>query len=171
MNPNEYSQELPCYPFAVKLDKCVGSCNTLNGLSYKVCVPNKTEDLNLTVFSIMKGINESKKLTKHISCESKCRFDRRKSNLNQLWNNGKCHVYEKDYTWNPATCSCSNGKYLASIMDDSVITCDEVIESYNEETKTVPTNLIKNATGKTKNFYNLLAFLLITIALLIAVSI
>ena len=32
---------------------------------------------------------------------------------------------------------CSeNGKYLASIMDDSVITCDEIIE----ETKTVPTN-------------------------------
>ena len=25
-------------------------------------------------------------------------------------------------------------------MDDSVITCDEIIESYNEETKTFPTN-------------------------------
>ena len=30
--PNEYSLELHCYPFAVKLDKCVGSCNTLNDL-------------------------------------------------------------------------------------------------------------------------------------------
>ena len=27
--------------------------------------------------------------------------------------------------------SCKNGKYLASIMDDSAIICDEVIESYN----------------------------------------
>ena len=26
---------------------CVPSCNTLNDLSNKVCVPNKTEDLNL----------------------------------------------------------------------------------------------------------------------------
>ena len=29
LHPNEYSEELPCYPFAVKLDRCVGSCNTL----------------------------------------------------------------------------------------------------------------------------------------------
>ena len=40
----------------------------------------------------------------------------------------KSHVYEKDYVWNPATCNCENGKCLASIMDDSVITCDEIIE-------------------------------------------
>ena len=50
--------------------------------------------------------------------------------------------------------------------------CDEVIESYNEETKTIPTNFNeKKATCKTQNFYILLAFLLITIALLIAVCI
>ena len=45
-----------------------------------------------------------------------------------------------DYVWNRTTCSCENGKYLASIMDDSVIMCDEIIESYNEGTKTVITN-------------------------------
>ena len=33
----------------------------------------------------------------------------------------KHHVSEKDYIWNPATWSCENGKYLASITDDSVI--------------------------------------------------
>ena len=47
--PNEYSQELHYYPFVVKLDRCVGSCNTLNDLSNKVCVPSKTEDLNLSM--------------------------------------------------------------------------------------------------------------------------
>ena len=46
----------------VKLDRCVGSCNTLNDLSNKVCIPNKTEDLNLSVFNIITGINESKVL-------------------------------------------------------------------------------------------------------------
>ena len=66
---------------------------------------------------------------------------------NQWWNNDKyqcdCkkfHVCEKDYVWNPDACNCENGKYLASIMDDSAIMCDEVIESYDEETKTVSTN-------------------------------
>ena len=35
LHPNEYSQESHYYPFTVKLDKCVGSCNTLNDLSNK----------------------------------------------------------------------------------------------------------------------------------------
>ena len=56
---NEYSQEFHYYPFSVKLDRCVGICNTLNGLSYKVCVPNKTEALNLSVFNMITVINES----------------------------------------------------------------------------------------------------------------
>ena len=30
--------------FAVKLDRCVESCNTYNYLSNKVCLPKKTED-------------------------------------------------------------------------------------------------------------------------------
>ena len=34
------------YPFAVKLGRYVGSCNTLIDLSNKVCVPIKIEDLN-----------------------------------------------------------------------------------------------------------------------------
>ena len=46
------------------------------------------------------------------------------------------YVCEKDYVWNAATYICENGKYLASSMDDSVITCVDVIESYDEEIKT-----------------------------------
>ena len=50
-------------------------------------------------------------------------------------------------------------------MDDSVILCDEFI--YTEETKTIP----KYVTFKTQNLSILLLFLLIAIALMIAVSI
>ena len=60
-----------------------GSCNTLNDLANKVCVSNKTEDLNLIVFNMITGINEWKKLTRHISCECKYKFDGRKCNPNQ----------------------------------------------------------------------------------------
>ena len=68
LHPNQYSQELR---FAVKLDRCVGSCNTLNDISNKECVPNKTDDLNINVSNMITGKNESKTLTKHISCEYK----------------------------------------------------------------------------------------------------
>ena len=83
LHPNEYSQEFHYYPFSVKFDRCVGSCNTLNDLSNKVCVPNKTAELNLSVYNIITGINELKTLTKHILCKCKCRFDGRKCNSNQ----------------------------------------------------------------------------------------
>ena len=72
---NECSQEFHCYPLTVKLDKRVGSCNTLNDLSNKVCIPNKTEDLNLSIFNMITGINESKTFKRHISCQCKCKFD------------------------------------------------------------------------------------------------
>ena len=41
LHPNEYTQKLCHYPFAVNLDRYVGSCNTFDDLSYKACVPNK----------------------------------------------------------------------------------------------------------------------------------
>ena len=83
-------QGLCYYLFVVNSDRWVGSCNTLNDLCNKVCVPNKTEDLSLNVFNMITGINESKILTKHVSCKCECKFDIRKSNSNQNWNNNKC---------------------------------------------------------------------------------
>ena len=103
-----------------------------------------------------------KTLAKHISCECKCRIDGEKCNSNQWQNNNKCrcectkiHECEKDYVWNPATCNCENGKYLANIIGDSTIICDEVME----EIKTIPTNFNeKKVTFITQSFYILLAF-------------
>ena len=80
-------------------------------MSNKVCVTNKTHDLNLSVFNIFMGINELKTLAKHISCECKCKFDG--------W---KCNRCER------RTHLANNGKYLASIIDNSVIKCDEIID-------------------------------------------
>ena len=74
---NEYSQVFLYYSFLVKLDRCAGSCNTLNDLSNKLYVPIKTEDLNLSVFNMITEINESKTLTKHISYECQSKFDGR----------------------------------------------------------------------------------------------
>ena len=115
------------------------------------------------------GINQSRTLPMHISCECKCKFDGRKYNLNQKWNNNKCwcdcknpkeRQCEKGYFWNPPKCSRENAKYAKSV-GDLVVICNEIIE----ETKTIPTK------STSTNFYILLAFLLITKALLIAISI
>ena len=122
------------------------------------------------MFNMITGINKSKTLTKHISYECKCNFYKTKWKSNQLPNNDECqyecikiHVCEKEYVWNPGTFNRENGKYLASIMDKTI--CDETIDvkvtNFNEQ----------NITCKTKRFYILIAFVLITIKLVIAVSI
>ena len=53
----------------------MGSCNIVNDLSNKACVPNKRGDLNLIVFNKITGINESAIVTKHTSYKCKCKFD------------------------------------------------------------------------------------------------
>ena len=160
LHPNEYAPWLRYYSFAVNLGRCVGICNTLDDLSNRVCVSNKTEYLNENVFNIVTGLNESEILTKHISYECECKFHGTKSNSNLTWNNNKCRCECKNIGWKilywiPSTCSCKND--LASIIDDSVITCEEIIKT----TKTVPTNFTeKEVTRRIKNFYILSAFLL-----------
>ena len=86
-------------------------------------------------------------MTKFISCEFKCKFDGKKH-----------HICEKDYIWNPSTFNFKNGIYLASIIDASLIMCDEIIDANaklnNKETKIAPTNFNEiNVTCKTQNFY------------------
>ena len=195
LHPNEYSQEFCYYPFAMNLDMCAGSCNTLDNLSSRVCILNETKHLNLHVFNIT-GVNESRTLTKHISCKYECKFDSKKCNSNQKWNNNKCQcecknpkehrVYKKNYIWNPARCSCKNGKSIGSVIDDSLVKCDEIIkETKTTLTKTIPTKTTPTKTIPTKstwtkttltkctstNYHILITFLLITIASLMAVSI
>ena len=63
----------------------------------------------------------------------------------------KHHVCGKDYIWSPSTSTCENGKYLESIIGDSIVICDGIIEvkkAFSTKTvlaksipiKTIPTN-------------------------------
>ena len=77
-------------------------------------------------FNMVTRINKSKTLAIHISCESKCRLDDKKCNLNQRWNNNKClfdcqnarkhHVRETDYV--ACACTCKKSKYSEIINRD-----------------------------------------------------
>ena len=58
LHPSENTLGLCLCLFAVGLGRREASCNTLNDLSNKVCVPNKTEDLNLSLFNMFTGIND-----------------------------------------------------------------------------------------------------------------
>ena len=100
------------------------------------------------------GINGSKTLAKHPSCECECTFDWRMFGIllhvagfqtffKRMW----MYIWLKN-VWNPATCSCENGQYLTSIMVDSEIMCDEIIESCEED---VDVETKSNQSVKRKN--------------------
>ena len=67
LNPDKYTQHSCYYPFMVRLNRYDGSYNTLDDLSSKICFLNKTENVNLYVFNMVTGKNESKTRTKNIS--------------------------------------------------------------------------------------------------------
>ena len=127
-------------------------------------------------------INELRILTRHISSKCECKFEccikceikKCRCGCKNPKEHRRC---EKSYFWNPAKGICKNRKYAEDIGDLEVM-CDEIIG----ETKTISTKISstkftstktvrKNSASITCSLYILLAVLLITIALLIAVSI
>ena len=41
LHPNEFNQKLHYYTFVVKLDNCIGSCNTLNNIEHVFKIKQK----------------------------------------------------------------------------------------------------------------------------------
>ena len=62
-------------------------------------------------------------------------------------------LLKKNHVWNRDRCICQNGTYLGSIIDDSVITFNEIME----ETKTVQTKTVSTKSTST-NFHSSLHF-------------
>ena len=129
-------EELHYYPLMVSLNRCNGSCNTHDDLSSRIWVPKETEDVNLSGFNMITRTNESKTLTKHISCDCKHKFDGRKCNSNQQWNK---HLHRRVYkTQQNITYMKKNifeilrrllDEHSKSIIGDSVITCNEITDA------------------------------------------
>ena len=123
--------ELNYYPFMISLYKCNGSCNAVDDLFTKICVPSKTKDVNVKEFNVTIRINKIKTLLKQISCDCKWKFNNTTFNSNQKWNNDtflceckKYCTYKEDYSWNLNPRICENSRHLKTIFYDSIIVCE-----------------------------------------------
>ena len=93
---------LKYYPHIITLVKCNGYYMDTILVKHQIEFGYQTKH-NMIIRKI-----EPKKLSKHIPCECKCKF--------QILNNNTCKnkkktVYEKGCIWNLATCSCENCRY------------------------------------------------------------
>ena len=57
---NEGIGEALFYPYNVLVNKCSGSCNTLNDPMARLCVPNIIKNINMKVYNFLMRLNETR---------------------------------------------------------------------------------------------------------------
>ena len=60
LDVNESVDEALFYPYNVLVNKCSGSCNTLDDPMSKICVPNIIKNVNLKVYNFLMRLNETR---------------------------------------------------------------------------------------------------------------
>ena len=108
------SNEPSFYSYSIRINKCSGSCNSIN-------------DPYAKVFNLMSRTNDRRHIKWHETCKCKCRLDESICNDKQRLNKDKCRceckelidkeICEKGFIWNPSNCSCEcDVCYLVKIL-------------------------------------------------------
>ena len=99
------------YPYSVLVNKCSGSCDTLDDPMPRLCIPNIIKNINMKV---LMRLNETRNVLWHECCKCVCRLNSSVCNSKQIWNSDTCRCdcfagiinCDKEYAWNPSTCAC-----------------------------------------------------------------
>ena len=75
LDANEGVGEALFYPYNVLVNKCSGSCNTLDDPIAKMCVPNIIKRVNMKVYNFLMRLNETRNVLWHESCKCVCRLN------------------------------------------------------------------------------------------------
>ena len=75
LDVNEGVGEALFYPYNVQVNKCSGSCNTLDNPTEKLCVPNVIKGLNMKVYNFLTMLNETCNVLGHESCKCVCKLN------------------------------------------------------------------------------------------------
>ena len=137
------------YLYSIKINKCKGSCNTINDPYAKICLPDNIKSTNVKVFNLISRTNETRHIKWHKTCKCKCRLDASVCNNKQRWNENKCRceckdlivkgMCDKGFIWNPSSCECECDKSydIGEYLDYKNFKCrrkiiDKLIEECSE---------------------------------------
>ena len=116
------------FPYKIKVDKCIGSCNDKDNPYFKVCLPDSIKNINVKSFDLLSKKNLLRNISFHQSCRCGCLLDEKVCNNLQKWNKDKCRcecLKIKDcdigYSWNVNNCRCEMKKFAALIETEE---CD-----------------------------------------------
>ena len=68
---NVNTNEPMFYPYSITVNKCNGSCNSINDRYAKLCVPDTFKNINVKVFNLMSRTNETRHIEWHKTCKCK----------------------------------------------------------------------------------------------------
>ena len=69
LDVNEGVGEALFYPYNVLVNKCSGSCDTINNPMAKLCVPGIIKRVNMQVYNFFLMLNETRSVLWHESCK------------------------------------------------------------------------------------------------------
>ena len=68
---NVNTNEPVFYPYSITINKCKGSCNTINDPYAKLRVPDNIKNINVKVFNLMSKTNEKRHAEWYKICKCK----------------------------------------------------------------------------------------------------
>ena len=105
------------FPYKIKVDKCIGSCNNENNPYYKICLPNSIKNISVRSLDLISQRLVFKNVSFHKTCKCGCSIGENVCNNLQKWNKNKCRcefLKIKDcdigYFWNLNNCRCEMKK-------------------------------------------------------------
>ena len=175
LDVNEGVGEALFYPYNVQVNKCSGSCNTLDNLTEKLCVPNVIKGLNIKVHNFLTMLNETRNVLWHESCKCVCKLNSSVCNNKQIWNSNTCRCdcnddfagminCAKGYTWNPSTCECQCGTWCkpSQYLDHKNCVCKNKLVGtlISECTSVINETMMNNNDNNNDNNFNRIMTLL-----------
>ena len=90
LDVNEGVVEALFYPYNGLVNKCSGSCDTINNNMVKLCVPGIVKRVNMQVYNFLMNLNETRNVLWHESCKCVCKLNSSVCNNKQIWNGDIC---------------------------------------------------------------------------------
>ena len=90
LDVNEGVGEALFYPYNVLVNKCSGSCDTINNPMAKLCFPNIIKRVNMKVYNLLMMLNETRSVLWQESCKCVCKLNSSVCNNKQIWNSDTC---------------------------------------------------------------------------------
>ena len=84
LDVNEGVDEALFYPYNVLVNKCSGSCDTLDDPMARLCVPNVIKRINMKVYNFLMRLNETRNVLWHGSCKCVCKLIREYAIINKF---------------------------------------------------------------------------------------